>query len=467
LTSEQIATIKERKKPDLYITLRAPINGVVLKKMAVLGQFVKEGTEMFTINDLSHVWVKMDAYETDLPWIKYGQRVKFTSPAFPGRTFEGKVLFIDPLLDTKTRSVKVRVAADNPDYALKPGMFVTAELESELDAKGKVIKKEWAGKYICPIHPKDEGSPEPGICPDSKMALQPTSSFGYSDDPNPQMPLAIPATAPLITGTRTIVYVEVPGEKPTYELREIVLGPRAGDKYVVFEGLKEGEKVVVHGNFKIDSAMQIVGKPSMMSSIWAPKSTEKPVQEESIKKVAVPADFLDSLNPVIKDYLTLKNALADEDTRTASEVGGELAEKLGKMDAGKLDASARESWNDLSGSIAKYGQGIKATSDIDLQRKAFDPLSEGFAKLIMSFRHAMPGPLYLYSCSQAAGGQGAYWLETTQEIRNPYFGTKPYKGQDLLKCGELAETIPPEKSGRMPAMNDPGSQSAPHPDHSH
>ncbi len=91
LTREQIAEIREKKKPILNITLRAPISGIVMKKMALLGQFVKEGQDMYQINDLSTVWVTMDAYETDLPWIRYGQDVTFTTPAVPGQTFQGKV----------------------------------------------------------------------------------------------------------------------------------------------------------------------------------------------------------------------------------------------------------------------------------------------------------------------------------------------------------------------------------------
>ena len=251
MTRKQIDDIEKQKKPDLYVTLRAPISGVVTKKTAILGQFVKEGSEMYTINDLSHVWVMLDAYESDMPWIRYGQNVTFTTSAVPGREFKGKVMFLDPLLDTKTRTVKIRVEADNPDYTLRPGMFVTAELQAEVDSKGKVIKSEWAGEYICPVHPS-RLSREPGICPISKMALRPASAYGYADEPKPQLPLVIPADAPLITGKRSIVYVEVPNQdKPTYELREVVLGPRAGDKYVVYQGLKEGERVVTKGNFEM------------------------------------------------------------------------------------------------------------------------------------------------------------------------------------------------------------------------
>ncbi len=211
LDREQIDQIRAQNRPTLYVTLKAPITGIVIKKNAILGQFVEEGTEMFVINDLSDVWVKMDAYETDLPWIRYGQDITFTTSAVPGKIFHGKVLFIDPTLDTKTRSVKVRVDAPNPDYLLKPGMFVSAELEAELDDRGKVIKPEWAGKYICPVHPRDEASETPGICPDSKMPLRPSSSYGYADDKESRAPLLIPITAPLITGKRAIVYIEVPG----------------------------------------------------------------------------------------------------------------------------------------------------------------------------------------------------------------------------------------------------------------
>jgi Cu(I)/Ag(I) efflux system membrane fusion protein len=305
MTQEQIEQIERNRKPDLYVTLRAPISGVVTKKLALLGQFVKEGQDMYMINDFSKVWVKMDAYESDLPWIRYGQDVTFTTPAVPGRTFQGRVLFIDPMLDTKTRSVKVRVEPDNPDLILKTAMFVSAELQAEVDAKGRLIKSEWVGKYVCPMHPRDQASSEPGICPDSKMPLRPATSFGYSDEKNPELPLVIPASAPLITGKRSIVYVELPGNRPTYELREVVLGPRAGDYYVVYSGLKEGERVVTKGNFKIDSAMQILAKSSMMAPTEEasgkapePKPQEK-TEEEVIEKIPAPKEFLESLSPVV------------------------------------------------------------------------------------------------------------------------------------------------------------------------
>jgi Cu(I)/Ag(I) efflux system membrane fusion protein len=468
MTKEQIEDIKKQQKANLYVTLRAPINGVVTKKMAILGQFVKEGTEMYAINDLSHVWIKLDAYETDMPWIRYGQDVSFTTPAVPGRKFKGKVLFLDPVLDMKTRTVKIRVEAENPEYILRPGMFVTAELEAEIDAKGRVIKPEWAGKYICPIHPSDHPSSEPGFCPESKMALRPASAFGYGDDPNPEFPLVIPTAAPLITGKRSIVYVEVPKQdRPTYELREVVLGPRAGEEYVVYQGLKEGERVVTRGNFKIDSAMQIVAKASMMNPIEPKpaKGAGEKAEEEVVKKLQAPDEFVSSLTPIVQEYLNLKESLVGEKSEEAGESAKKLAELLKGVNRSGLDDKAKETWTKLSDSMESSLKEIADTREIGAMRKAFDPLSEAFAKVVMGFRHSMKDPLFLYHCPMASNEQGAYWIESGQDVKNPYFGETPYKGQHMLKCAELVEKIPPEALPSLSkAKEAPESQAKPEKD---
>jgi len=453
LTKEQIATIEKNKKPDLYVTLKAPISGTVTKKMAVLGQFVKEGQDMYLISDFSEVWVKMDAYETDLPWIRYGQDVTFTTPAIPGKSFKGRVLFIDPVLDTKTRSVKVRVQVPNPDELLRPGMFVSAELEAEVDAEGRVIKSEWAGKYICPVHPRESASITPGTCVDSKMPLRPASAFGYTDEANPEPPLVIPATAPLITGKRAIVYVEVPGtDQPTYELREVVLGPRAGGKYLVYQGLNEGERVVTQGNFKIDSAMQILARYSMMTAEQIAKiaPTAPKTEEEVIRKLKVPAEFVGALTPLIQEYLVLKDALVDEKAEEARDHGAKLQTMVQGLAPKGLDKQADKLWQLLSGTITDGLTQISASKEVQTQRKAFDPVSEAFSKLVMSFGHAMNQPLSVYLCPMAFDEQGAYWIEQGDDKRNPYFGNTQLKGQDMLQCGDLVQKIPPQATSSKP-----------------
>ena len=122
-----------------------------------------------------------------------------------------------------------------------------------------------AGKWISPMHPEivRDG---PGACPVCGMALVRAEDLGFAPATEESEPLVIPATAPLVTGERAVVYVEVGSAgRPAFEGREVVLGPRAGDWYVVRSGLAEGERVVVEGNFKIDSALQIQARPSMMS----------------------------------------------------------------------------------------------------------------------------------------------------------------------------------------------------------
>jgi len=217
LSDQQIKEIEQRGTPSDRVTITAPIGGVVVHKNAVEGMYVKTGTPIYTIADLSHLWVMLDAYEAEIAWIKKGQQVEFVTKAYPGETFRGTVAFIDPVVNPKTRVVKVRVDLPNPRGTLKPGMFVSA-----------VVQAAAGGEHV-------------------------------------EKPLVVPASAPLITGKRAVVYVAVPGKEGVYEGRQVILGPRAGDYYIVREGLKEGELVVVNGNFKIDSAIQILAKPSMMS----------------------------------------------------------------------------------------------------------------------------------------------------------------------------------------------------------
>lgn len=449
LTDAQIEHIRKNKKPSLYITLRAPISGVVMKKHVVLGDFVKEGTVMYEISDLSKVWVKLDAYETDLPWIRYGQNVTFTSPALPGRTFQGTIVFIDPMLSMQTRTVKVRVEADNPDYALKPHMFVNATIDVEVDHKGRVIKSEWAGKYICPIYP-DQVFSEPGICPKSGMPLRTPEEFGYAPDKDAIQPLVIPETAVLFTGKRSIVYVEVPGrDRPTYEMRHVVLGPRASDQYVVYEGLVEGERVVTKGNFKIDSASQILAKESMMTPAAAPPSDRQVMlleQEISEQPIEASADFGKALDPLFDEYVMLKNALVEESPSRAGTHARRLTDELHEVNVDRLAKKTRDFWYRSSGKMFIDLLNIAKTEDVRAQRLSFRKVSETLATAVLGFRDAIESRVYIYRCPTVFDNTGAFWIEKTKEFSNPYLG------KERTTCGDLIAAIPPEKTTPMKHM---------------
>jgi membrane fusion protein, copper/silver efflux system len=265
LEKEQIDKIEKNGIPTDHLTIYSPIGGIVIEKLAKAGDYVETGKTIYTVADLSRVWVKLDAYEMDLSWIRYGQKVEFITEAYPGETFKGTISFIDPVLDSQTRTVKLRVNTDNSDLRLKPEMFVHAIVRVNPSSDGSVAQPEFAGKWICPMHP-DIVKDNEGKCDTCGMDLVSAESLGIDTAASEEPPLVIPASAVLITGKRAVVYVKVPDSNvPRFEGREVVLGPRAGNYYLVKEGLEEGETIVTNGNFKIDSALQIQAKPSMMN----------------------------------------------------------------------------------------------------------------------------------------------------------------------------------------------------------
>ncbi len=277
LQKEQIDEIEKTGRTTDHLTIYAPIGGIVIARHANAGDYVETGTKIYTIADLSEVWVKLDAYESDMVWVRYGQQVEFAAEAYPGEVFKGTITFIDPVLNPMTRTVKLRVNVANPDGRLKPEMFVRAVVRTKIAAGGMVMDENMAGKWICPMHPSIVKS-SPAQCDICGMNLVTTESLGYvTAEQAGEPPLVIPASAALITGTRAVVYVRLADtEKPTFEGREIVLGPRAGDYYLVKDGLSEGEQVVTKGNFKIDASLQIQAKPSMMN----PQGQEVPLQHQ-------------------------------------------------------------------------------------------------------------------------------------------------------------------------------------------
>jgi Cu(I)/Ag(I) efflux system membrane fusion protein len=262
-TPEQIRTLERQGQANDHMTIYSPIAGVVIEKAVDEGSYVGEGDAIVRIADLSKLWLVMPAYESDLRWLRYGQRVAFEVAALPGERFEGRIAFVSPVLDPATRTAEVRVNLDNAGARFKPEMFARARVQVHVRDDGQVVEPSLEGKWLGPMHPEIV-SDEPGVCPICGMELVPAETLGFGASGRP--PLVIPVTAPLITGERAIVYVAHFGPRHTrYEGREVLLGPRAGKDYVVLQGLREGERVVTRGAFKIDSSLQIRAEPSMMN----------------------------------------------------------------------------------------------------------------------------------------------------------------------------------------------------------
>ncbi len=321
LTPEQIQAIEQRGTSSETVTIYSPVGGVVVAKMKQEGDRVQTGDRIYTVADLSHLWVQMDAYESDLPWLRYGQDVEFTTEAYPGEVFRGRIAFIDPILNEDTRTVKVRVNVANDDGRLKPQMFVRGRVESNIAAGGRVLDASLAGKWISPMHPeivKDQ----PGNCDICGMPLVRAETLGYvtAEPSSAAKPLVVPVSAVLLTGTRAIVYVQIPdADKPTYEGREIVIGARAGDFYLVKAGLNEGDLVVTNGNFKLDSALQISAKPSMMTPQGAGGGAHNhggmamPKSDDGVANNSHPMKLMpavrDAMRNVVASYKTIRESI--------------------------------------------------------------------------------------------------------------------------------------------------------------
>ena len=172
ITEGQINELERTQEPQTHLTIYAPIGGTIISKDAFEGMYFETGDMLFTIADLSSVWLYLDIYEYDLPWVRYGQDIEVITESYPGDVFHGTVVFIDPFLNEMTRSVKVRINMDNREGKLKPGMYVNARLKVKLGSEGVTIDSEIMGKYMCPMHPEVVSDKE-GNCLECGMKLEP------------------------------------------------------------------------------------------------------------------------------------------------------------------------------------------------------------------------------------------------------------------------------------------------------
>ena len=215
LTESQIDRIEESGRASSSTDVYATQSGYLTERSVSQGDYVSTGQTMFAIAGLNNVWVELDAYENQIGMIKPGDRAMVNLAAYPGEDFGGRVEFVDPFLDNRTRSARVRLTVANRDNMLKPGMLVNATLTSAVADHSRIM---------------------------------------------------IPSTAVLWTGARSVVYVKRPQQDGfSFEFREIETGARTDDGYIILAGLTEGEEIAVNGVFAIDAAAQLRGQYSMMA----------------------------------------------------------------------------------------------------------------------------------------------------------------------------------------------------------
>jgi Cu(I)/Ag(I) efflux system membrane fusion protein len=279
LSKSQINQIETSGKVKENFPVYATVSGTVNEKLVNEGDYVKQGQPLLKIANLNTVWANFDVYENQIQNFKKGQDVNIQTNAYPNKEFNGKVDFIDPVLNTKTRTVKLRVVLNNKEDVFKPGMFVEGKIEAT-DTKNDNV-------------------------------------------------LTIPSSAVMWTGERSVVYLKTNPDEPIFEMREILLGNKIGDNYVVVEGLNSGDEVVTNGTFTVDAAAQLRGKKSMMNKGGGKTATghEGHLGMETIEDIntsehsdmterrKVSKDFQNQLKAVFNDYIDLKDAFAKEDSK--------------------------------------------------------------------------------------------------------------------------------------------------------
>ena len=363
------------------MTIPAPLSGVVLAKRVQLGQTVKAGETLYQVADLSRLWLELEAYESDLPWIAKGDDILFETDAYPGETFQGVVSFVEPTASPATRTVRVRVEIANADGRLKPAMFARARVYSRLQA--------------------DDG----------------------------EDPVVIPATAPLLTGERAVVYVADPAEEGRFQARQVVLGPKAGDVYVVADGLRAGEEVVTRGAFKIDSALQIRAGDSMMSpSDMAPASSAPSgdAPGEPMTRLSMSTGFRSSIDTFFLTYFELSEALSKDDPKAAGDAFRRMIDAARSTEGDDLPASSYAEWRDVRRELLRLGTSLEDT-DVDALRTAFHRASDLAIRLVNRFGVAGADTVYTYHCPMAFSNTGADWLQRRRGVENPYFGASMYR----------------------------------------
>jgi Cu(I)/Ag(I) efflux system membrane fusion protein len=383
---DELARLEGAERPVTQIEIRSPFSGTVMERIATEGSYVATGAPLFRIADLGSLWLQLDAYESDLPRLAVGQKVRVSVEALPNQLFEGKITFIDPTLDPRKRTAKLRVQIQSKQNdqggRLLPGMFAEAVVEA----------------------PAPEGKPAQ---------------------------LVIPATAPLFTGRRALVYVEVQHEgKTAYEPRTVRLGPRMAGVYPVVAGLEEGERIVSRGAFALDADLQIKGGASMMTQ---PDDSE-PGQFDEVVELSV--GERKKLAPVMNGYLDVQRALAEDDLLTAQSAATKLQRTLEKTEISQ-PAQAVGKWRELSKSLRNHAKHVAQASSIEAARQGFEFLSGAAVLLVRQLGNPLDEPLALAHCPMAMGSRGAAWLQQGQAIDNSYFGAS------MRTCGEVQASVSP------------------------
>jgi membrane fusion protein, copper/silver efflux system len=404
-TDEQIQAIEDRGTVQNELEILSPANGYVLNRNIAEEQHVTEGTVIYEVANLEQVWVVLEAYEEDIQWIRQGDPLSFRTRGNPSQKYEATVNWIDPVMSPQKRTVGVRADVSNPDGSLKPDMLVSGVLQ------GTVQEEK----------------------------------------------LLVPASSVLWTGPRSLVYVQdISADVPRFEVREVELGPKTGDHYIIEDGVEEGEEVVFHGAFRIDSEMQLADRFSMMNrepgSGAVPRGHDHGSEDMDMEDMDeeedhsehtdaassqhfddVPDDFRQTFSEAIEQYISGKDALITSDLSAAQNAYSDFNSKLEEIGIHGLSGSGHTAWMDSFEALTGHASDIVSANDIEQARASFRNLSDELIDAVQTF--GIEGVVYHQYCPMAFDNEGANWLSREEQIQNPYLP------ENMLTCGDVIESI--------------------------
>ncbi len=410
LTDAQIDAIEKSGKVQDNIDILSDYTGYVMKRNVELGDYVKEGTSLFNIADLSDVWVMMEAYEQDLPWLHLNDQVNFTVEAFRGENFKGRITYMDPFVNKITRIARIRVEYRNKNTKLLPGMFANAIIEAKLKTGKNAI--------------------------------------------------VIPKSAVLWTGKRSVVYVKVPHKKITsFKYREVILGADLGNYYIIKKGLKVGEVVATNGVFRIDAAAQLIGQRSMMNptgekgsgggmmnmpgmNMGGKKKGGKKMKMKMTKsemknmvmidKSKIDDKFKSQLGQVVDQYIKLKDIIFRGNVVDAKIQSKKINNKLQQVNMLLLMGDSHIEWMKDLKMLNKMVRLINTDYNIKEQRNHFGDLGKHLTMIIQKFGFKIPNKkLYLKYCSK----NKKEWLSYDKVNKNPFYGKAD------PSCGKIKKVL--------------------------
>lgn len=391
LTQEQINNVIERGEARDRITIRAPSAGLVVTRNISQGDYVNTGDALLELADENKLWALFEVFERDLATIQVGQEIEFTLGT--GRTtYAGEVISIAPRIDADRRTRTVRVALENPGQGITPGSFTRATVQLHVDDV-----------------------------------------------------LTIPTSAALITGQRAVVYIQMEPEGGEFEARTVELGRRLGDRYEVLSGLEAGELIVSRGAFRIDSELQLRGRPSMMAPQGGgptghehhghgPNGDDHQAHGASAQAghddhavADIRFDENLSMANLFDAYHAMWDALHSDDFSAWQAAAEQFYSEVEAVQWTSALSPVQEQVSEGKGH-SHHVSGIRAARDL------FFVHSQGMIALAEAGFHT--DTLYRMHCPMARRGQGADWLQRGDQLLNPYFGAQ------MLRCGDQVAALP-------------------------